>query len=163
MYLQGKEREVNKMTKETMIRNYRKFSAADSYILGFIYNHEVYAVEVAEIMPRYMRVEHESSKKGGCAKLQLRLPKNYQEQLIRKGAVVIGSENILNGEYNKGVEFERVISEMNGIAFRGKDNEPFYKAGDLNINGKEIQIKFNGAQIVVERTLKKLQKMQKNA
>ena len=65
MYLQGKEREEHKMTKETMIRNYRKFSAADSYILGFIYNHEVYAVEVAEIMPRYMRVEHESSKKGG--------------------------------------------------------------------------------------------------
>ena len=151
------------MTKETMIRNYRKFSAADSYILGFIYNHEVYAVEVEEIMPRYMRVEHESSKKGGCAKLQLRLPKNYQEQLIRKGAVVIGSENILNGEYNKGVEFERVISEMNGIKFRGKDNEPFYKAGDLNINGKEIQIKFNGAQIVVERTLKKLQKNAKSA
>ena len=151
------------MTKETMIRNYRKFSAADSYILGFIYNHKVYAVEVEEIMPRYMRVEHESSKKGGCAKLQLRLPKNYQEQLIRKGAVVIGSENILNGEYNKGVEFERVISEMNGIAFRGKDNKPFYKAGDLNINGREIQVKFNGAQIVVERTLKKLQKMQKSA
>ena len=146
------------MTKETMIRNYRKFSAADSYILGFIHSHEVYAVEVAEIMPRYMRVEHESSKKGGCAKLQLRLTKKYQEQLIKKGAVVIGSEDILNGEYNKGVEFERVISEMNGIKFRGNDNEPFYKAGDLNIDGREIQVKFNGAQIVVERTLKKLQK-----
>jgi hypothetical protein len=90
------------MTKQTMIRNYRKFSAADSYILGFIYKHEVYMVEVDEIMPRYMRVEHESSKKGGCAKLQLRLPQNYQKQLIKKGAVSIGNENILNGDYNKG-------------------------------------------------------------
>lgn len=151
------------MTKETMIRNYRKFSAADSYILGFIYKHEVYMIEVKEIMPRYMRVEHESSKKGGCAKLQLRLPQNYQKQLMRKGAICLGSEEILNGEYNKGVEFERLISEMNGQTFRGKDNVPFYVEGDLEISGKQVQIKFNGAQIVVERTLKKLQKMQKIA
>ena len=151
------------MTKETMIRNYRKFSAADSYILGFIYKHEVYMIEVKEIMPRYMRVEHESSKKGGCAKLQLRLPQNYQKQLMRKGAICLGSEEILNGEYNKGVEFERLVSEMNGQTFRGKDNVPFYVEGDLEIDGRQVQIKFNGAQIVVERTLKKLQKMQKTA
>jgi len=158
MYLQGKEREEYKMTKETMIRNYRKFSAADGYILGFIYHHEVYMAEVAEIMPRYMRVEHESSKKGGGRKLQLRLPSKFQKQLMRKGAVCLGHESILDGIYNKGVEFERIISEMNGIEFRGKDSEPFYIAGDLNINGKEIQIKFNGAQIVCEKTLEKLKK-----
>jgi hypothetical protein len=146
------------MNKNTMIKNYRRFSAADAYIIGFTYKHEVYMVEVEEIAPRYMRVEHESSKKGGCAKLQLRLTNQYMEQLIRKGAQVIGDENILVGEYNKGVEFERVISEMNGVEYRGKDSVPFYEAGDLNVDGKEIQIKFNGAQIVVERTLKRLQK-----
>jgi hypothetical protein len=146
------------MNKNTMIKNYRRFSAADAYIIGFTYKHEVYMVEVEEIAPRYMRVEHESSKKGGCAKLQLRLTNQYMEQLIRKGAQVIGDEDILVGEYNKGVEFERVISEMNGVEYRGKDSVPFYEAGDLNVDGKEIQIKFNGAQIVVERTLKRLQK-----
>ena len=52
------------MTKETMIRNYRKFSAADSYILGFVYKHEVYMIEVEEIMPRFMRVERESTRNG---------------------------------------------------------------------------------------------------
>ena len=141
-----------------MIKNYRKYSAADAYILGFIYNHVVYAVEVAEIMPRFMRVEYESSKKGGCAKLQLRLPKRYQEQLLKKGAIALGSEDILNGEYNKGVEFERIVTELNGQTFKGKDSVPFYVKGDLNVNGKEIQVKFNGAQIVVERTLKRLKK-----
>jgi hypothetical protein len=146
------------MNKNTMIKNYRKFSAADAYIIGFTYKHEVYMVEVKEIAPRYMRVEHESSKKGGCAKLQLRLTNQYMEQLIRKGAQVIGDEDMLVGEYNKGVEFERIISEMNGVEYRGKDSVPFYEAGDLNADGKEIQIKFNGAQIVVERTLKRLQK-----
>ena len=146
------------MTKETMIRNYRRFSAADAYILGFVYAHQVYMVEVTEIMPRFMRVEHESSKKGGHAKLQLRLTKQYQEQLLKKNAICLGEEEILEGEYNKGVEFERIINEINGQTFRGKDNVPFYVEGDLNINGKEVQVKFNGAQIVIETTLKKLQK-----
>lgn len=146
------------MTKETMIRNYRKFSAANAYILGFIYKHKVYAIEVAEIMPRYIKVEHESTKKGGNRKLQLRLPQKYQMQLLKKGAFCLGDESILQGKYNKGVEFERVISELNNIPFRGKDNEPFYKVGDIKINNKEVQIKLNGAQIVTEKTLERLKK-----
>lgn len=34
-----KRKEVQTMNKQTMIRNYRRFSAADAYILGFIYKH----------------------------------------------------------------------------------------------------------------------------
>jgi hypothetical protein len=105
-----------------------------------------------------MTVEHESSKKGGSAKLQLRLKKAYREQLIRKGATLIGNENILEGQYNKGVEFERIISEMNGQEFRGKENVGFWVEGDLEIDGRQVQIKFNGAQIVVETTLERLKK-----
>ena len=146
------------MNKNTMIRQYRRFSAADGYILGFEHNKQIYAIQVDEIMPRFMRVEHESSKKGGAPKLQLRLTKPYREHLIRKGAVLLGSPDILNGQYNKGVEFERLISEMNGQEFRGKENVGFWVEGDLEINGKQIQIKFNGAQIVVERTLYRLQR-----
>ena len=146
------------MTKQTMIKNYRKFSAADSYILGFEYKHNIYAIEIGEIPPRFMTVEHESSKKGGSAKLQLRLKKTYKEQLLRKGAMLIGNEDILKGQYNKGVEFERIISEMNGQEFRGKENVGFWVEGDLEIDGRQVQIKFNGAQIVVERTLHRLQR-----
>lgn len=146
------------MTKETMIKNYRKFSAADAYILGFEYKHNIYYIMIDEIPPRYMTVERESSKKGGALKLQLRLKKAYREQLIRKGATLIGSEDMLIGEYNKGVEFERIISEMNGQQFRGKENVGFWVEGDLEINGKQVQIKFNGAQIVVEKTLERLKK-----
>lgn len=146
------------MNKETMIKNYRKFSAADAYILGFEYKHNIYYIMIDEIPPRYMTVEHESSKKGGAAKLQLRLKKAYREQLIRKGATLIGTEDILIGEYNKGVEFERIISEMNGQKFRGKENVGFWVEGDLEINGKQVQIKYNGAQIVVEKTLERLKR-----
>ena len=146
------------MTKETMIKNYRKFSAADSYILGFEYKHNIYYIMVNEIAPRYMQVERESSKKGGAQKLQLRLHKAHKEELLRKGATLIGSEEILIGKYNKGVEFERIISEMNGQEFRGKENVGFWVEGDLEIGGKQVQIKLNGAQIVVETTLERLKK-----
>ena len=146
------------MTKNTMIKNYRKFSAANAYILGFEYKHNIYYIMIDEIPPRYMTVERESSKKGGAQKLQLRLKKAYKEQLIRKGATYMGDESILIGQYNKGVEFERLISEMNGQAFRGKENVGFWVEGDLEIDGRQVQIKFNGAQIVVETTLERLKK-----
>lgn len=146
------------MTKTTMIKNYRKFSKADSYIIGFLYKGSVYAIEVNEIAPRFMKVEHESSKKGGYAKLQLRLNNLYKEQLIRKGAYMLGNASLLEGEYNKGVEFERYITEMNGQTFRGKDNVGFWVAGDIEIEGRQVQVKFEGAQIVVERTLIRLVK-----
>jgi hypothetical protein len=146
------------MNKNTMIKNYRKFSAADAYILGFEHKHNIYYIMINEIPPRYMTVERESSKKGGARKLQLRLKKEYKEQLIRKGATYMGGEEILIGQYNKGVEFERLISEMNGQEFRGKENVGFWVEGDLEINGKQVQIKFNGAQIVVEKTLERLKR-----
>lgn len=146
------------MTKETMIRNYRRFSAADAYIIGFEHKHTVYAVMVNEIMPRYMKVERESSKKGGKRKLQLRLCNKYKEQLIRKGAVALGDDSILKGEYNKGVEFERLIYALNNQEFRGKENTGFWVEGDIEIDGQQVQIKLNGAQIVVENTLERLMK-----
>ena len=151
------------MTKQTMINNYRKFSAADAYIIGFVYKHILYAVQVAEIAPHYMRVEKESSKKGGHNKLQLRLTNSSMEELISLGAEIIGAEDMLISDYNKGVTFERIIYERNGLEYRGKDSVGFWVSGDINIDGKEIQVKLNGAQIVVETTLENLKKKAKKA
>jgi len=147
------------MTKETMIRNYRKFSAADAYIIGFVYKHDLYMVTLDEIYPRFMKVERESSKKGGREKLQLRLCNKYKEQLInRHGAEKIGDETMLISNYNKGVTFEKLVSEMNGIEYRGKDSVGFWVAGDIELNGVQYQIKLEGAQIVVSSTLENLKK-----
>ena len=41
---------------------------------------------------------------------------------------------------------------------RGKENVGFWVEGDLEIDGRQVQIKFNGAQIVVETTLERLKK-----
>lgn len=146
------------MTKATMIKNYRKFSGADSYIIGFVYKHQLYMIEVEEIMPRHMTVLHSSHRNGYQPKLQLVLNNKMKEQFIRKGAILLGSEDLVVGEYNKGVEFERLVCEMNGIDFRGKDSVGFWVGGDVEIEGRQVQVKFQGAQIVAEKTLERLKK-----
>lgn len=147
------------MKKDTMIRQYRRFSGADSYILGFIYKKDLYMIEVEKLMPRWMRVERTSAKNGSIPKLQLRLINKDMEQLIRKGAENLG----LASEYfdkvkNKGVEFERLIYTLNNQEPRKKDSVGFWVCGDINLDGREVQIKLNGAQIVAENTLHNLQK-----
>lgn len=147
------------MKKENAIRYYRKFSGAEGYILGFFYKKEVYAIAVDEIMPRYIRVERASSTNGGGEKLQFRLNNAQKEQLIRKGAKCIGgAEVVAEIKGNKGVSFERLVYTLNGQTPRAKDSEGFWTGGDININGKEYQVKFEGAQIVTFDTLHNLQK-----
>lgn len=146
------------MKKENAIRYYRKFSAADAYIIGFTYRKQTYLAEVKEIPPRYMKVERESTSNGGGEKLQLRLNNKAMEELIRKGACPI--EFTPNG--NKGVEFEREVYRLNGQTPRPKDNIGFWVSGDITLDGKEVQVKFNGAQIVTFSTLHNLQKAGKD-
>ena len=147
------------MTKATMIKNYRKFSGAESYIIGFVYKHQLYMIKVAEIMPRYMSVQHSSSKTGRVPKLQLTINNSHKEQMIRKGAICLGSEDlVVCDDLNKGFAFERLVSEYYGIEYRGQDNVGFWVGGDLEVNGEQIQIKFQGAQIVAEKTLERLKK-----
>lgn len=147
------------MTKGNAIRYYRKFSAADGYIIGFEYKKENYIVTVDELMPRWLRVEHEASSKGGKEKLQLRLTNKYMEELIRKGAVKF---DFTPDDKNLGVALERQVYRMNGQEAREKDNVGFWVSGDITINGKEYQVKRNGAQIVTMQTIHNLQNCGKN-
>ena len=152
------------MTKDTMIKNYRKFSAADAYILGFEYKGNIYAMPVDEIKPRWINVEREASKKGGKHKLQLRLHAADRDLFLRKGAQVVCSVEdfpLARCYDNKGVAFECAVSEANGIEFRGKDHVGFWHDGDLTLNGVRYQVKMNGAQIVVENTLVTLKEFHK--
>lgn len=142
------------MKKENAIRYYRKFSAADGYIIGFEYKKENYIITVDELMPRWIRVEKASTKNGGHEKLQLRLNNKHKEQLIKKGARKFDFNPDVE---NLGVALEREVYRMSGQVPRDKDNEGFWRCGDITIDGKEYQVKREGAQIVVFETLKNLQ------
>lgn len=144
------------MTKNTMIRNYRKFSIADSYILGFIYDKMLYMLEVAEIAPRFLNVEEASRNQG--ENLRLRLKKAHKASLMKKQPICLGSADCLNAEkYNKGEIFEKLVTEYFGQVWK-KDTVPFYKDGDITVNGKKIQIKLDSATLMNTKQIKNIKK-----
>ena len=149
------------MLKQTMIRQYRRFSGADGYIIGFEYKKNIYIIEVEEIMPRWTRIAHSSSKTGRQPKLQMGLKKAHKEQLIRKGAVILCTvEEFKQFEgSNKGWKLETAVMNHFGIEnTKGQDTEKFSKCGDMELNGRQLQIKFQNAQVVAEKTLHNLQR-----
>ena len=142
------------MTKATMIKKYRQMSAADSYIPGFVYNKMLYFIEVAEIMPRFLSIEEASRNQG--ENLRLRIKKAHKESFMRKNPICLGSADLLNQEkYNKGEIFEKLVTEYFGQTWT-KDTIPFYKQGDINVNGKEIQIKLDSATLVNTKLIEKI-------
>ena len=144
------------MTKQTFIKTYRNHSAADSYILGFTYAHNLYMIEVNEIMPRFLSVEEASRNQG--ENLRLRLKKKYKEQLLRKDAICLGSADCLVADkYNKGEIFEKLVTEYFGQTWE-KDNVPFWVQGDICVDGREIQIKLDSATLMNTKQIKRLKR-----
>ena len=141
-------------TKRTMIKHYRNNSAADSYIVGFTYEKNLYFVQVAEIMPRFLQVEQASRNQG--ENLRLRIKKNLKSQLMRKNPVCLGSADLLNAEkYNKGEIFEKLVTEHFGQVWV-KDTVPFWIQGDIEIGGKQVQIKLDSATLMNTKQIAKL-------
>lgn len=140
-------------TKSTMIKHYRNYSAADSYILGFTFNKNLYMVEVAEIMPRFLSVEQASRNQG--ENLRLRIKRNLKAQLMKKNPVCLGSAELLNAEkYNKGEIFEKLVTEYFGQVWE-KDSIPFWVQGDIEVEGRQIQIKLDSATLMNTKQIAK--------
>ena len=148
------------MTREEMINKYNQYSAADAYIIGFVLNHMVYYTMMQHLEESYLKLTHMSSKRGGWAKIRVYLSSADRKNLVSTGKVVcLGDESILDtkDQYNKGEHFERIITETLTVEKWVKDNVPFNVAGDIEIDGKQIQIKFDGAELTNERCLSRLQ------
>lgn len=146
---------------DRMRRDYEKFTAAEGYIIGFPVGNDVYAIQFDRIPRKYTRVQKECSSCGGGYGLYVNVKgKKVAQDLLRK-AVKVGTVDELidpNGKWNKGVMFEKMVWEHNGMEFRGKDKVPFFQSGDITIDGKEIQVKYLHARICYDRTLTKLKK-----
>jgi len=141
-------------TKRTMIKHYRNHSAADSYILGFINNKMLYMVEVEEIMPRFLSVEQASRNQG--ENLRLRITKKLKNQLMKKNPICLGSASLLTAEkYNKGEIFEKIVTEFFGQTWV-KDTIPFWVQGDIEVDGRQIQIKLDSATLMNTKQIAKL-------
>ena len=145
------------MSYEEMNTLYEKFTAATMYNLGFIFQHKLYGIDLRKLPQECLKLNRASSKRGGAQRIRIRLSKAVKLQLIAMGAEQLGAETLLTGNdhYNKGERYERIITERAGQTWT-KDSVPFYVAGDLALNGEQIQIKLDGATLVEETTLYKL-------
>ena len=147
------------MTRNEMINRYNALSAATAYIVGFILNGMLYYTMSAHIADEFLKLDRMSSKRGGWAKIRVKLNAASRKALVECGkATLIGSADLLNtaDQYNKGERFERIITETLTGEQWVKDSVPFNVAGDITLNGEEVQIKFDGAELTNEKTLMRI-------
>ena len=143
------------MTDHEMIATYHAHSAAHSYALGFVFNRALYVAKLSfEELARYFKLDHTSAKRGGYAKIRIRMTAADRAELSAK-AELLGSEDLLakDAAHNKGENFERELTERWTNETWVKDSVPFWVAGDIRVGEEEIQIKLDGAELTNERTL----------
>lgn len=146
------------MTMTEMMNAYSARSAAHTYALGFVEGHSLYAVKLGfEELSRFFKLDRASSKRGGFAKIRIKLTAKDRAELSAT-AELIGAEDLLTADtaHNKGENFERELTERWTSEAWVKDSVPFWVAGDIRVDGVEIQVKLDGAELTNEKTLARL-------
>lgn len=137
---------------------YARKTAAHKYALGFIYQGRLYVVVLSFAeLSRYFKLDRASSKRGGFAKIRIKLTSADRAKLSAT-AELIGAESLLTADpkHNKGENFERELTERWTAETWVKDSVPFWVKGDITVNGEEIQVKLDGAELTNEKILTRL-------
>lgn len=148
------------MTREEMIRNYELHTAANYYQFGFEYKGNLYSYSTANLndVDEALKFDRTSTERGGHAKIRIRFSAKMKACLIaNRKAIKLGNIHLLDyaDKWNKGEHFEHYIHDINGKEYR-KNHVPFYQSGDIEINGKQVQLKYDAATLVEETTLNRL-------
>lgn len=139
------------MTKAEMFTRYTARDASDAYLIGFIHHDTVYLAKMKELPVSYVRMSQTSSKKGSKKTLRLRLSITEKERLIAAGAEIFGTLDILlSTEWNRGEMLEKLITERAGQVWH-KDSKPYWRGGDVTIDGVDYQVKLDGAQLTTDK------------
>ena len=137
-----------------MFANYLRTSAATAYVIGFILNGVAYMIQVAELKAEWLRLDRESTSHGGWQKLRLKLSNELKVYWVENGATCLGNpDRVLKLQKNKGDSFERFVTEYNGQVWK-KSSTPYYKDGDITVNGVKKQIKWETASLTNEKVIR---------
>ena len=135
-----------------MVMAYEMVSAADEYWFGFVLNHNLYVVPhmtFAEL-GQFFKKDRASTKKGGFQKVRVKANANELPALLPR-AILLGSEDLLNRMKNRGEALESILLERYCGETWKKNDTPFWVAGDMVIDGKQVQVKFNSAELTNEK------------
>lgn len=137
------------MTLEKLWRLYRSIAATHLYIIGFELNGQVYMI-VRKQLGQFLTCEKAS--RGAGQAIRLRLRKADKVRLATKAICLGPASQLKELGHNQGEKFEQLVFGFYGLPWK-KDTTPFTKCGDIQVDGVEIQIKYNGATFVSEKTL----------
>ena len=146
------------MTMTEMKVAYFARSAAHKYALGFVFGGNLYVITLSFAeLSRFFKLDRASSKRGGFAKIRIKLTSKDRAELSEI-AELIGAESLLTADpaHNKGENFERVLTERWTAETWVKDSVPFWVKGDITVNGEEIQVKLDGAELTNEKILSRI-------
>lgn len=146
------------MDKIEMLTRYNERSASHVYALGFRFGGNLYAQKLSfDELTHFAKLDRASSKRGGFAKIRIKLTAEDRAKLSAT-AELIGAEDLLMKDtaHNKGENFERELTERWTGERWVKDSVPFWVAGDIRVDGVEIQIKLDGAELTNEKILGRL-------
>ena len=146
------------MDYEMMKVLYNKLSAAHIYLIGFVFENALYYVMMGwDELVTILKNDRAAASKGGMKKIRIKIKAADKKELVKK-ATKLGPAEMLetNDKYNYGHRFERIITEMFTSEKWVKDSIPFNVQGDIEINGEQIQIKFDNGELTNEKILTRL-------
>ena len=143
-----------------LFTRYNKIAYTHLYILGFIYKGLVYmTVTDSAVLPFVITLDKASRGAGYSIRFK---PTTEQKLSLMTGSTVLCSEEYFkaltaDSKYNKGEIFEKLVTEHFGQVWE-KDNIPFTEAGDITVDGKAYQIKFQSATFITEKSLARFER-----
>ena len=149
------------MTRLEMFKEYTSRAGAHKYINGFILKGRIFAC-VCDESTTFEAVKLDKASRG--AGLSIRFKPNTSdkydmlsnaETVIEIASAKFFKEEHAQSKYNRGEVFEKMVTEYFGQEWV-KDNIEFTKCGDINVNGVEYQIKFEGATFTTEKQIARL-------
>lgn len=150
---------ANEIVKKMLQDGYNSIAFTDKYIMVYVVNHAVFfTVCDSKLVDRVTCLDRAS--RGYGYSLRFKPNKGQKVMLMAENARCLCSEKYFNElvcgtKYNRGEIAEKLVTEYFGQVWE-KDNIPFTKAGDIEINGVAYQIKFEKATFCTEKSLDNL-------
>lgn len=147
--------------KEFMIQKYDAYNYTHLYIIGIKWRKQVIAcVVTSAVLEKIVTLDRASRDEGYSIrfkpnmKIRMYILRNALEtfkicsvdELERVAKTEVGKRT------NRGSAFEKLVTEYFGQEWRN-DSVPFTEAGDIEVNGKAYQIKYEGATFCNEKQL----------
>lgn len=141
-----------------MIATYHANSAADEYWFGFTVDGNAYLVPNLpwETLVTFFKPDFTSHKKGHKFILRVKATADQCRELI-PSAILLGEASVLTRKVKNagdGLEIE-ITERFTAEQWVKHDSAPFFEKGDVRVNGKEVQVKLNGATLTTECFLRK--------